>query len=100
MLFGRFFHDAYVRKNTYYGITDQRIIIIEPKKISSLPYAQVTSLELDLEKGELGSVFFAPMTYYHRRGRTVVNTNRPGFRLITDAPRVYNLIQNQMTRRE
>lgn len=100
MIFGRFIHDAYTRKNTYYGITNQRVILIEPKKVNSLPFHQIPTLELVLEKGDLGSVFFAPQTYQQRRGKTVINTSRPGLRLIADAPRVYNLIQSQMISHE
>lgn len=100
LMLGRFFLDAYNRKNTYYGITSERIIILEPKTVNSMAYHQIPTLELVLEKGELGSVFFSQQTYQDHRGRTVHRVDRPGIRLITDAPRVYNLIQSQMMHRE
>src|SRR6185369_2341404 len=33
---GRFFHDAYVRKNMFYAVTDQRVLVLRGSKITSL----------------------------------------------------------------
>lgn len=54
----RYFVEAHGRKNTYYGVTDQRILLMEPKQIQTLFYDQIPCLEL--EPGKNGAAFISP----------------------------------------
>lgn len=42
---GRFFHMAWRRKRTYYGVTSMRVILIGPKTTKFLTYRQIPALE-------------------------------------------------------
>lgn len=97
---GRFLIEIRHRKETYYGITNQRIILMEPKTIQTLLYDQIPSLELEPEKNGEGTIYFSPqyVPTTDKRGRSTMalDLNRKGLLHIRDAVNVYNLIQNQM----
>lgn len=44
---GRFFHDAHIRKNLFYAVTDQRILTLRGSKIVSLDVYRLPRLESD-----------------------------------------------------
>jgi len=99
-IFGRFFVDAYMRKNMHYAITNQRILILR-----SPPFASLTSLSLDrlpelrLTEGRngRGTIYFGHQTQgLHRSGFSVWTPSldsTPKFMSINDAASVYNKIQ-------
>lgn len=94
----RFFADARRRKNTYYGITDQRVILIDPKAVDTLFYHQLSCLELEPGKNGEGCIYLSPSHVpVVRKGREVMarDTHRKGLYHIRDAMRVYGLIQQQ-----
>ncbi|MDP3271797.1 MAG: PH domain-containing protein [Polynucleobacter sp.] len=61
LIVGRFFFDAKQRANTYYGVTDERVIIISgvfSRKIKSLNLRTLSDLSLLEGKGGEGTVSF------------------------------------------
>jgi hypothetical protein len=61
MIIGRFFIDAWQRNKTYYGLTNQRIIIISgllSKNVKSLNLRTLTDLSLKETRGGKGTITF------------------------------------------
>lgn len=96
---GRFFHDAYRRKRTYYGVTDQRVILLEPKAIKSLPYHQIPVLELERHGNGTGTIYLSEQLHGYRNGRHRAYGERTALRFVSDAARVYGIIQSKMMER-
>ena len=95
MLVGRFFHNAYLRKRTYYVITNKRIIRRQGNKInlhniSDLPAATVTFYD-----DGSGTIEFGMNYIRHRSGTRTSYTPNPDFlslECITDVAKVQQLI--------
>lgn len=97
----RYFIEAHRRKDTYYGVTDQRVILMGPKQIETLFYNQLPCLELEPGKNGEGCIYLSPARVpTTRKGRTVMaqDASRKGLYHIRDAAGVYGLIQRQMAR--
>jgi len=69
MIFGRFFVDAKQRGKTFYGVTNERIIIVSgllSQKIKSLNLRTLTDVSLDEKPNGKGTITFGattPMTW-------------------------------------
>lgn len=113
MIFGRFIYRSYVNKNTYYYVTDKRLIIIKALKketISSVYYKTIPALTKKINSDGSGSLIFgdgnAPYGIYQNTGmdflmnRNLYRKQASGFYNIEDIERVYRLIQNQITEAE
>lgn len=103
LIFGRFVHDSKRRANTFYGLTNQRAIMISGlfnKEVKSLNLASLSDVSLT-EKGDMsGTITFGQenlMTNF------LFANNFPGmgmntvpkFELIENAKEVYNKIREQ-----
>ena len=101
MVFGRFLVDAYLRNKTFYGLTDQRAIIISgllQKEIKSLNLRTTSDITLNQKSDGTGSIVFGtlPPMAWMMRGTSINGMGRnmvPQFELIPDAKRVYELIR-------
>jgi hypothetical protein len=100
IIFGRFFYDAAVRKRTYYGITNQRLIILKTffsRTLASYSYPTLAALNLSERGDKSGDIAFGnpnPMASFSGAGWP--GTGRyavPGFYLLPDARQVYNRIR-------
>jgi hypothetical protein len=101
MIFGRFFFDAATRKKTYYGLTNQRLIILKTlfnRNVASFDVATMTNLNL-VERGDrsgdilIGSPASTDIgTSFGQFGNR--RTRVPGFYLLPDARTVYNQIRD------
>jgi hypothetical protein len=100
MIFGRFFYDAASRQKTYYGITDQRLIILKTlfsRNIASFDYGTLPSLNLTERRDGSGDILFgnpAAMTPF--AGTSWPGTGKytvPGFYLLPDARQIYDRIR-------
>ncbi|MBE6946265.1 MAG: hypothetical protein E7459_09295 [Ruminococcaceae bacterium] len=99
----RYLTEARSRKNTYYGITNQKIILMEPKAIDTITYAQIPCLELEPGKNGEGCIYLSPARIPTvRKGRQVMATDshRKGLYHIRDAVKVYGLIQQQQAMKQ
>lgn len=63
MIFGRFFVDAKQRERTFYGVTDQRIIIVSgltSRKVKSLNLRMLSDVSLSEKSDRSGTITFGP----------------------------------------
>lgn len=94
---GRFFVDARVRANTFYGLTDRRAIILSglfSRTTTSLPLRTLSDISLEERKGGTGTIYLGrpqPFAAWYAgmpwpgMGKYLA----PAFELIDDARRVY-----------
>lgn len=68
LIAGRFVHDAHIRKNLFYGVTDQRILIVRRKKITSLDIHRLPRLELSEHRDGTGTLAFEAANFGPWRG--------------------------------
>ncbi|MCC7449374.1 MAG: PH domain-containing protein [Anaerolineae bacterium] len=98
MIGGRFIFDARQREGTYYGVTNERIIIASGlfnRKIKSLNLRTLTDLTLNQKADGSGSITFGPvppMAWWYEGMYWPGQQIPPSFQMIPDAKQVYNLI--------
>lgn len=105
VMVGRFFVDARQRANTYYGLTDQRVIIITglwKRQVKSLPIHLLSDVSIT-ERGTGGTITFGatPPFYGALAGSSWPGMGRyqpPAFEGISEARRVYDLLQEAQQR--
>lgn len=93
LIIGRFFYDAFKRKKTIYGLTNERIIILSGKKINSTNLLVLEDAVVTEEPDKSGSIFFGK-----RMARQIFKSsgNWPGTKqtlsieLIHDVKKVYD----------
>jgi hypothetical protein len=104
IIFGRFFVDMKQRQNSFYGVTNQRIIIrtgwftISRKSLNLRTLSDIT---LDEKSDGYGVITFGPTHPYYTRfafggGSSWPGTGRyapPCFDMIPEAKRVYEIIR-------
>lgn len=102
MIIGRFFVDARQRDKTYYGVTNERIIIVSGlfnRKVKSLNLRTLTDVSLDEKSDRSGTITFGaanPMSWW-AGGMSFSGWGQkltPSFELIPEAKRVYEIIRN------
>lgn len=108
MIFGRFFTDARQRRGTFYGVTNDRIIITSGKhgkKIQSLSLATLGDISLDEQADESGTITFGAANVLGRWGNLAAwpgaGTTRqapPSFEMIPQAKKVYEMIRGAQRR--
>lgn len=99
---GRFFVDANQRSKTYYGLTDDRVIIVSglfQKKIKTLNLQTISDISLTEGKDRKGTITFGPTPqFYAAFGGTswpgMGQQAVPSFDSIENARSVYDLINN------
>lgn len=102
IIFGRFIHDAKNRAKTFYGITNQRVIIVSglfSKGVKSLNIKTLTDLSLSEKSDGSGTIIFGqenPWALLFGAGSFpgITGSNTPKFELIQSAKNVYNKIRN------
>lgn len=97
MIFGRFFYDGWVRKNTFYAITNQRVLIRtggRTASLSSLNLAAIPEITFQEHQGGRGSLFFASiapfMAQFSSRYRSRMG---PYFDQIENGQQVYQILR-------
>ena len=101
IVFGRFIVDARKRARTYYGLTDQRIMIVSglmSRKIKSLNLRTLSDVSLSEKTDGVGTITFGPG---HGMWSWFGGTSWPGmgahaapaFDMIPDAKRVYEAVR-------
>ena len=105
MIFGRLVVDAMQRERTFYGVTDQRIIIVSGltnRKVKSLNLRTLSDVSLSEKEDRSGSITFGtrhPMSWWWG-GMTWPGMPHavPSFEMIADAKRVYEDIREAQSR--
>jgi hypothetical protein len=101
LIFGRFFVDAKQRAKTFYGLTNERIIIISgifSRNIKSLSLKTLSEINLDEKSDGSGTIAFGPTYLPTARWASGgwPGANRcapPSFELIERVKEVYELIR-------
>ena len=101
LIFGRFFVDAYLRDRTFYGVTNERIIIVSGlffRQIKSLQLRTLTDVSLTERDDRSGTITFGPTLPFNNLfggsswpGRS--RTSSPSFDTIATAKDVYDVIR-------
>jgi len=102
LIFGRFFVDAKQREKTFYGLTDERVIIVSgifDRSVKTLNLKTLSEINLDEKPDGSGSIIFGSI--YLPTGRSMGNgwpgSNRyapPSFGLIKNVREVYELVRS------
>jgi hypothetical protein len=58
LIFGRFLHDAYLRKQLVYAVSDRRVMILRGARFSSLDVNRLPRLDLDEHRDGTGTLAF------------------------------------------
>ncbi len=101
-VFGRFWVDAKRRERCYYGVTDERIIILSGLfhcTTKSISIKNITDLSLDEKANGTGSITFGPSSPFASwfSGWNWPGTgfnSTPSLELINDAKQVYGIIRD------
>jgi hypothetical protein len=100
LIFGRFFVDSRIRARTYYGVTNERIIIITglvSQQIKSLQLRTLTDVSLTQRSDGSGTIAFGqPLTAFATTGGGWPGGGRfapPAFEMIERAKEVYDTIR-------
>ena len=91
LVFGRFFVTAYLRKNTFYIITNKKIIRKKGKRVDMMDIANLPPMHIEMYKDGRGTISFGASVYTYNRGRQYEG---PMFSLenIANAVQIENLI--------
>lgn len=109
LIFGRFFTDARARTHTFYGLTNDRILITSGKhgrRVQSLSLSTLGDITLDERGDGSGTIIFAHANPLGRMGnfgaRSGVGASRgqmpPRFEMIPQARKVYEMIRGAQRR--
>jgi hypothetical protein len=108
LIFGRFFTDSRARAHTFYGVTNDRIIITSGKhgkRIQSLSLSTLGDITLDERADGSGTITFAAANPLGRFGNFGAmpggGTGRqttPSFEMIPQAKKVYEMIRGAQRR--
>jgi hypothetical protein len=103
MIFGRFIYESKKRAKTYYGLTDQRVIIVSgvfSKNIKSLNLRTMTDISLSEKSNKSGTITFgqenALLSFFNANSFPGMGggSNVPKFEFIENAKDVYNQIRD------
>lgn len=100
--FGRFFVDAKQRAKTYYGVTNERVIIVSglfSRRVKSLNLRTLTDITLDEKANGSGTITFGgtSATPWWSNGMTFPGWGpqpAPNFEMIQGAKGIYETIRN------
>ena len=87
LIAGRFFVDSYQRSRTYYGVTDQRVLIlsgISARQVKAISLQNLNETSLTERSDGSGDIAFGSMGPKYKA---------PTFELIDNVREVYNLIE-------
>lgn len=106
LIFGRFIADALVRRGTYYGVTNERILILTEfpsNQSKSLPLSNLADISFTSKSDGSGSIMFGPQQPMasmtrgaHWPGMSSQQT--PALQLIPDVKKVFDAIQQAQRR--
>lgn len=101
MVFGRFFVDILQRKKMYYGVTNERIIIVSglfSQATKSIDFKGLTEITFDEKSNGLGTITFGRDEIEDSNGWYRSNQNKtisaPTFEQIPNVKNVYEIIRN------
>jgi hypothetical protein len=100
MVWGRFLVDAWQRSNSFYAVTNQRIIIISGllnRKVKSLNLNTLFDISMDQKSDGSGTITFGPSQPFSRvyiASWPGVDHSTPSFEMIAEVKEVYKIIHD------
>lgn len=91
LIFGMFFVDIYLRKHTYYVVTNKRVIIKGTSNLQSFTLEQLPLMTLKTKANGSGSIYFGSTGPVVTIGSTG-STPPPSFDKIDDVRKVHDII--------
>lgn len=96
-LIGRFKYKKHKRKNTYYAVTNQRILLIdalqwEDKGYTGMSIKDITHIEKEISRNGSGTIRFGYKLLFPK---LIFGTPAPTFFDIKDAEKVYQIVMEQ-----
>jgi hypothetical protein len=105
-IFGRFIYKKWRKKNTYYAVTNKRVIILTKlwrKSIQAIRLISIPTMNKSAGRNGTGSIVFgnaSPANQYGNTGMELLGTTRgeyvPAFYDIPDVDAVYELVNRLM----
>ncbi|EGF93013.1 hypothetical protein ABI_14520 [Asticcacaulis biprosthecium C19] len=95
MIIGRFFYDAFVRAGTFYGVTDQRALVVRGGSVTALNLASLDQVNIRESRSGKGTLTFGPDNAFMPTGMGRGRGQAPvvAFVGIAEVRRVYRLIE-------
>ena len=91
---GRFFHMAWLRKRTYYVITNLKVIRLQHKKVDMLMGNNLPPVSVEIYKNGNGTIRFRQMTQYpYKRGAIQIYGMEKGLCTLENIPDVVRVQQ-------
>jgi hypothetical protein len=98
---GRFFVDSYQRSRTFYGLTDQRVLIVSGllrRQVTSLALTGLNDVTLSERSDGAGTISFGPTNTYLAMWAGAPGLGRrrqlpPAFDMIENARQVYDQVR-------
>lgn len=104
LIFGRFLHDAAARKQSFYAVTDQRILVLRglmSSNLKSLDIHRLPKLEMSENRDGTGTIEFESDNSMFGSGRNGFGYWTPAlsgavqFFCVADPRRVFEMVRNQ-----
>lgn len=102
LIFGRFIYDSKKRAKTFYGLTDQRAIIVSSffrKRVQSLNLKTMSDVSLSEKKDGYGTIVLGQeiqrTSMFTGTGFSGTGATTPRFELIENAKQVYKQLREQ-----
>jgi hypothetical protein len=99
---GRFFYDGWLRANTYYGLTDQRAIIVKDlfsRSVQSVSLRVLDNVDFSPRGDGSGTITFGqPSNYWFGFGNRYGPPPPPAFEAIADASHVNSLVEEVLAK--
>jgi hypothetical protein len=100
LVIGRFFVDARARENTYYGITDERVIVVSglrTRQVKSLQLRTLSDVSLSEQNDRRGTIMLGPLpagyrSYAFAGWPGMSSRLPPSFEMIENARAVYEIL--------
>ena len=97
LILNQYIGSAIKRMNSYYCITDQRVIIMEPNGVTVLPLYQLQVLELEHIHHGIGIIYFSGKIPHKWMGADYrLNDQRLAFWFIPDAANVHAILASNI----
>jgi len=100
LIFGRFFADAYIRRHTYYAVSDERVLLLKEafgRNIKSLGLKSISEISLSHRGTDGGIISFGPATPLKAWGNSrwpgASHSIVPNFDLDSGINNVYEIIR-------
>jgi hypothetical protein len=95
LVVGRFFYDAWRRGRTVYGLTDRRVLILQPSRQVSLALDGIAEMSLQERRNGRGSIAFGPSAAVGRARQSAISGEPaiPTFEFIPEVHRVHAAIR-------